>query len=52
LTDIEINNDYQDLYSYYKEDDTSKYIIYIFDNIDYLQNKNLKYLDHACGTIK
>lgn len=45
----EIEKDYQDVYSYFKEGDTTSDILTVFDKIDILKNKNLKYLDYACG---
>lgn len=49
LSKDEIEKDYQDVYSYLKEGDTTSYILTAFDKIDILKNKNLKYLDYACG---
>jgi len=43
----EIERDYHNLYSYYKEGDTSSYIYYIFDKLQF--DKNKVYLDWACG---
>jgi hypothetical protein len=45
----EINNDYSDLYSYYKEGDTTKYVLQCIDKIDIFKDKSKKYLDYACG---
>ena len=45
----EINNDYEDLYSYYKEGDTTQYILEVLENIPSIKDKRLKYLDYACG---
>lgn len=44
----EIQQDYEDLYSYYKEGDTTNYILFVLQNIKFL-NKNGKHLDFACG---
>lgn len=51
LSEKEINDDYTDLYSYYKESDTTKYILEVFDRLNLFipENKNKKILDFACG---
>lgn len=51
LTEKEINDDYTDLYSYYKEQDTSNYLLTIFSRLNLFinENKNKKILDFACG---
>ena len=45
LSKEEINDDYTDLYSYYKESDTTKYILEVFDKLNLFipDNKNKKY---------
>lgn len=43
----EISKDYEDLYSYYKEGDTSKYILDVLNTINLGKQKT--YLDYACG---
>jgi hypothetical protein len=45
----EIKNDYEDLYSYYKEGDTTKYILEVLENMFFINDMQLKYLDYACG---
>ena len=51
LSEKEISDDYNDLYSYYKEGDTSKYILDVFYKLNLFidENKNKKILDFACG---
>ena len=51
LSKAEINEDYTDLYSHYKEADTSKYILEVFNKLNLFihENKNKKILDYACG---
>ena len=49
LSKDEIDKDYQDVYSYIKEGDSAPYIINVFNTIDILKDKKLKYLDYACG---
>lgn len=51
LSEKEISDDYNDLYSYYKEGDTTKYILDVFNilNLFIDENKNKKILDFACG---
>jgi SAM-dependent methyltransferase len=51
LSKEQINDDYTDLYSYYKEADTTKYILEVFDRLNLFipDNKNKKILDFACG---
>jgi 2-polyprenyl-3-methyl-5-hydroxy-6-metoxy-1,4-benzoquinol methylase len=46
-----INDDYIDLYSYYKEADTTKYLLEVFNRLNLFidKNKNKKILDFACG---
>jgi len=43
----EISKDYEDVYSYYEEDDTSKYILEVLNAINLGKQKT--YLDYACG---
>lgn len=43
----EISKDYEDLYSYYEEGDTSKYILDVLNILNL--GKEKKYLDYACG---
>lgn len=45
----EINKDYEDLYSYYNEGDTTNYILTVLEDLDCCKDKSLKYLDYACG---
>lgn len=47
LNKEEISKDYVDLYSYYSEGDTSKYILHCLDKINL--GKDKVYLDYACG---
>jgi SAM-dependent methyltransferase len=47
LSKEEIKQDYLDLYSFYNEGDTTKYIYYIFKHCSLPVDK--KYLDYACG---
>lgn len=42
-----IAEDYTDLYSFYNEGDTSKYILHIFNLLNYKNDRS--YLDYACG---
>jgi SAM-dependent methyltransferase len=48
LSREEINNDYTDLYSYYKEGDTTPYILQPLRECGYL-DKSKSILDYACG---
>jgi SAM-dependent methyltransferase len=52
LSEEEINNDYQDVYSYYYEGDNIKYQLDSLISINIFQNKKLSYLDYACGLGK
>lgn len=45
----EINRDYNDLYSYYKEYDTTDEILISLNSINILCDKKKSYLDYACG---
>lgn len=47
MTDDEIGNDYKDLYSYYKEGNTSNYILHVIQKLNLGTDKT--YLDYACG---
>lgn len=47
MTKEEISQDYTDVYSYYKEGNTSKYILHCLDRINL--GKDKVYLDYACG---
>ena len=49
LSEEEINNDYQDAYSYFAEGDNVKYQLDSLNSINIFQNKKLSYLDYACG---
>ena len=49
LSENEINNDHDDLYSYYKEGDTIPYILNNLNSLELFKNKNVSYLDYACG---
>jgi hypothetical protein len=52
LSDEEIKNDYEDTYSYFKEGDNISQQYNAIQSIDIFSNKDLKYLDYACGTGK
>jgi hypothetical protein len=45
----DIKDDYEDVYSYYKEGDTTKYILEIVRKTPFFKDKTLQYLDYACG---
>jgi hypothetical protein len=49
LSEEEIRNDHDDLYSYYSEGDTTPYIIENLNSLELFKNKKLSYLDYACG---
>ena len=49
LSEEEINNDYQDTYSYFNEGDNIKIQLDCLDSIHIFQDKSLSYLDYACG---
>jgi len=49
LTEKEINDDHDDLYSYYTEGDTVPYILCNLNSLNIFKNKNVSYLDYACG---
>lgn len=52
LSENEINNDHDDLYSYYEEGDTVPFILNNLNSLDLFKNKNVSYLDYACGIGK
>ena len=52
LSEEEFKNDHDDVYSYFSEGDTVPYILNNIDSINIFKNKNLKYLDYACGIGK
>ena len=47
MSKSEISEDYKDLYSYYKEGNTSSYILHVINKINL--GKDKIYLDYACG---
>lgn len=49
LTEEEINDDHNDLYSYYKEGNTVPFILDNLNSLEIFKNKDLSYLDYACG---
>jgi len=49
LNEEEINRDYEDLYSYYKEGDTTKYILECLRTFNISNYKNKYILDWGCG---
>jgi perosamine synthetase len=49
LSRDEISKDYEDLYSYYSEGDTTSYILEVLRDQPIFTNKSLTYLDYACG---
>jgi 2-polyprenyl-3-methyl-5-hydroxy-6-metoxy-1,4-benzoquinol methylase len=52
LSEEEINDDHEDVYSYYSEGNTVPYILDNLNSLDIFKNKNLSYLDYACGIGK
>ena len=52
LSEQEIQDDYDDAYSYFAEGDTVPYITNNLNSLDLFQNKQLSYLDYACGIGK
>lgn len=52
LSEEEFKNDHDDVYSYFKEGNTVPYILDNLNSLDIFKNKNLKYLDYACGIGK
>ena len=49
LSEKEINDDHEDLYSYYAEGNTVPYILDNLNALEIFNNKKLSYLDYACG---
>lgn len=49
LSQDEIKDDYEDLYSYYKEGNTNKYILHVLKSLEICQDKTKTYCDYACG---
>ena len=49
LSEKEINDDHEDLYSYYSEGNTVPFILNNLNSLYIFKNKNLSYLDYACG---
>ena len=52
LSEKEINDDHEDVYSYYSEGNTVPYILDNLNSLDIFKNQNLSYLDYACGIGK
>lgn len=52
LSDEEILKDYEDTYSYFTECDNIDIQFNCINSVNFFSNKNLKYLDYACGTGK
>jgi len=52
LSEEQILNDHSDTYSYFTEGDNVKEVFECINSIDIFLNKNLTYLDYACGTGK
>jgi hypothetical protein len=52
LSEQDIKDDHDDVYSYYAEGNTVPYIINNIKSLDIFENKNLSYLDYACGIGK
>ena len=50
LSDEEISKDYEDTYSYFTEGNTIQLQFDAINSIEIFKNKNLNYLDYACGT--
>lgn len=50
LSRKEISNDYEDLYSYYQEGNTTKYILQCLKESNFYKT-SLSYLDFACGNF-
>ena len=44
-----IEDDYTDLYSYYSEGNTTKYILEVLESLEIYGDKSKSYLDYACG---
>jgi SAM-dependent methyltransferase len=49
LTSDEISQDYEDLYSFYQESDTTKYILACLNTYEPCQDATKTYLDYGCG---
>lgn len=49
LSEEEINNDYQDTYIYFNEGNNTNIQLDCLNSIHIFQDKNLSYLDYACG---
>jgi SAM-dependent methyltransferase len=49
LSEDEIEKDHSDTYSYFQEGDTTNSIINSLESIEIFKNKELSYLDYACG---
>jgi SAM-dependent methyltransferase len=49
LSEKEIDDDHDDLYSYYSEGDTVPFILNNLNSLEIFKNKGLSYLDYACG---
>lgn len=49
MSELEIKNDYDDVYSYFKEANTAPDIVNNINNINIFYDKSLSYLDYACG---
>jgi SAM-dependent methyltransferase len=49
LSEIEISKDYQDVYTFFQEADTTNYIIESLKSVNCIDDKNKTYLDFACG---
>lgn len=52
LSEQEIQDDYDDVYSYFAEGDTVPYIMNNLNSLNLFKNKKLSYLDYACGIGK
>lgn len=50
LSPKEILNDHSDVYSYFIEGNNINIQLNAINSIEYFKDKNLKYLDYACGT--
>jgi len=49
LSEKEIQDDHDDVLSYWSEGDTTQAILNNLNSLDIFSNKNLSYLDYACG---
>lgn len=52
LSEEEINNDHEDVYTYFTEGNTVPTILHNLNSLELFKNKDLSYLDYACGTGK